>query len=365
MPLTDKDILKLVESFMDAIKKENLKMAEFIASKFAKTIIDAIRHDINPYEQILGLAIEKAKEDYNFYFFLSMLVDAGHVVSKRDITISEDEYAEFAAGFNKRYGTLYYFKEPQAPIIVSSNLPNLGDSLQSPLGKEPIANKKIPYLPHQLVHMKWLYHSVDKEKGTRYFHSGKRKDTDQTEDESKTSEITLKSDYKVRMVHADMALQRTIDKDHIPEGDYIYVLTYKGSLYAVKNNEADFDELGQHIPLHHSSIRAGQQVGCAGHITVNDAGKITLINANSGHMKPPMENLITAVIWLYEEKKYLDPDCVIELQKNYLKDANGESIDRISIYDLINKKDIEFNNPELADFRERNKDKDSNQTKPF
>ena len=74
-----------------------------------------------------------------------------------------------------------------------------------------------------------------------------------------------------------------------PFDTYAYVWTGSGELLA-----------GRHNPdsVHHSSFTAGQKVRCAGMIAVNEAGKVTMVNSNSGHYHPTEQQLTLFVEWL-------------------------------------------------------------------
>ncbi|MEI8319210.1 MAG: hypothetical protein WCH79_14815 [Planctomycetia bacterium] len=70
---------------------------------------------------------------------------------------------------------------------------------------------------------------------------------------------------------------------------YAYVWAESGELLAGVHKAGS---------VHHSSFEAGKKVRCAGMIAVNDAGKVTMVNSNSGHYRPTKQQLTLFVEWL-------------------------------------------------------------------
>lgn len=121
-----------------------------------------------------------------------------------------------------------------------------------------------------------------------------------------------KKQFKVERLSSDHLLHyRSNPDDPITDGSYNYIISPKGSLYLVSDM------------THHSLLRAGQPVLCAGTIDVKN-GEIIQINPDSGHYHPSNYNLKIACLHLYE-KGILNEKCQI---KPY-----GEP--RITVKDLL------------------------------
>ncbi len=86
------------------------------------------------------------------------------------------------------------------------------------------------------------------------------------------------------------------------EGEFLYVLSPKGGLYAIKEKGTK---------KKHSSFRAGQPVISAGHMHVKD-GKITKIDSISGHYTPPPKQTLLACLIL-KEQNMIDDNCIVHL----------------------------------------------------
>lgn len=113
-----------------------------------------------------------------------------------------------------------------------------------------------------------------------------------------------KKPYKIKL-HSDGLLYRAIDAGQpISDASYMYIVSPKGGLYLVNSKE-------QTEIQHHSSIRAGQPIFCGGYLTIT-AGKITTIDALSGHYHPTNKQLLMACLEL-NRQGILSQKCKIEL----------------------------------------------------
>ncbi len=87
------------------------------------------------------------------------------------------------------------------------------------------------------------------------------------------------------------------------QGDYKYVVSPKGGLYAGK--------FGRGARKKHSSIRAGQPVISAGHMEVRN-GRIIKIDPESGHYVPPAKQTLLACMIL-KDQNLIDDNCLVQL----------------------------------------------------
>jgi hypothetical protein len=113
-----------------------------------------------------------------------------------------------------------------------------------------------------------------------------------------------KKKYKVRKDAQTGVLKRAVDEKMLADGDYLYIISPKGSLYAINNEELPGNK------LHHSTLRSGQLLICAGKLSVFN-GKIIKINNSSGHYTPSYEQLIFGALRLHAQE-ILEPECMVE-----------------------------------------------------
>ena len=138
-----------------------------------------------------------------------------------------------------------------------------------------------------------------------------------------------KKRFKIRVSDNGQICRRVGEKqEKASAGSYLYAISPKGGLYGITNE----DRKQGHVSLsyHHSTVRAGQDVLCAGHFEVNENSEIIGIDNGSGHYSPTSESFVFSVLWLYDSGIIKD-NCIISLHDKALMGENK----KITISQLI------------------------------
>jgi len=186
-------------------------------------------------------------------------------------------YQSFANDFKDKHLTAPDVWTPDCSWL-SRKLP-----LQTTLGKYNTESDFI--LPKRLLlPMQPQFWRVDLGKSIDYF----------SRDEKKQNKIRNPDDLK--------SLQEKINDNTTNNATKcIYVITPKGGLIVYPHDDSF---------SHHSQARSGQYVACAGHLHLDNSGKITRMDNDSGHYKPSSVHLLYAALHLYK-KRLIGDDCII------------------------------------------------------
>lgn len=158
---------------------------------------------------------------------------------------------------------------------------------QTVMGKDPKKDKKYP--PFQTGFLA--------EQSLRYFNSDVI---------SKVPLLTSQEKKKFKVRKEQGVLSCGLQE--IKTGNYLYVVSPKGSLYIIP-----FHKQMNGGSTHHSTIRAGQPVLCAGELEIAKDEKtghmeISKLSLYSGHYQPSATNLAFTALWL-SEQKLIGNDC--------------------------------------------------------
>ncbi|MCH9811588.1 hypothetical protein K0U07_02350 [bacterium] len=111
-----------------------------------------------------------------------------------------------------------------------------------------------------------------------------------------------------------IGLDSTGEPSKLPEGQYVFVIN-NGKLFATPKVMTDTGR------IQHSSFFRGGDVNSAGKLSVDDKGRITEVNRESGHYKPGSAHLKTAISYLSSLEAYKDmkPNVLEEIAKFFLQ----------------------------------------------
>jgi hypothetical protein len=104
------------------------------------------------------------------------------------------------------------------------------------------------------------------------------------------------------------------------EGDYLYAVSPKGGLYVIDEQKMLSDT------IHHSTIRGGQPVLCAGYMSIikdKTTGQMVVesLDRKSGHYKPTTRNFLLTALWLHEQK-IIGPNCELHGVKDFKSNSD-------------------------------------------
>jgi hypothetical protein len=111
------------------------------------------------------------------------------------------------------------------------------------------------------------------------------------------------------------------NKHYLEDGDYLYIVSPKGGLYALKEK------------VRHNAVRAAQPVQCAGHTTIKNK-QIVLIKNDSGHYCPTTEQFYRTVRGLYVAK-LITLDAIVELFDMNTDLERWDSIQKLTVKALM------------------------------
>ncbi len=282
-------INKLIKEFVKIVDKKKKSRADIedifnISKKFKEKFKDYYENTPADFDAL----IKKACDDSLFYSNLRHILDFSYGDIWRKVSRNNSDAFPFNCSAldaleiedGLRHYTSHDVWTPDFSFLDRNRKP-----VQKPLGKERKGKPSLPkgmMLPMKIE--RWGENAV-------YLNPSQKK------------QLKIRKENNI--------LIRDIDKEKnrlkIPSEIYNYVLSTHGGLTAVTAN--DFDDLHYRL-TYHSAFRAGQYVMCAGEIIVDDEGKITNLNSNSGHMMPPDINLFISAIYLYS-KGIIEHDCIV------------------------------------------------------